>query len=287
VILNRDHVSTEVFLARYPEERYDSFILGNSRSLAFHCRDWANYLPGSSPYHFDASTETLFGLWGKLNFLEHRGVTIRNVLVILDATALTATTNSAGHLFVKHPSISGESWMSFQRAFLDAYFSNSFLLKDLHYRLTSRLVPYTQDVLDSRVVTADPITNDLIFTSDEASIREQGEDYFTPPRFYRRKANPPDRVPAIGEEQERMLRQMRALLERQHSDFEIVISPLYDQRRLARTDLDTLCAVFGAERVHDFSGANEFTSDVHNYYETSHYRPRVARAILEQLYQRR
>src|SRR5688500_6611301 len=51
VILNRDFVSTELFLAGYPEARYDSFILGNSRSLAFRCGDWAEHLSGARPFH--------------------------------------------------------------------------------------------------------------------------------------------------------------------------------------------------------------------------------------------
>jgi hypothetical protein len=46
-----------------------------------------------------------------------------------------------------------------------------------------------------------------------------------------------------------------------------------------------LSGIFGTERVFDFSGVNEFTTDFRNYYEESHYRPQVAREILKRIYE--
>lgn len=285
--LNRDYVSTEILLQRYRDTKYDSFILGNSRSLAFRCDDWVNYIRPASPYHFDAFGESIFGIRGKLRLLDRLRIDLRHVLIVLDADTLSNTRDSEGHILIKHPLISGQSWFRFQAAFLDGYFSNFFVIKYLDYRLSSRLRPYMRDVLVSSVFIQDPVTNDLIFSANEEEIRKRGEDYFSGPNssFYARDhTNPRHSASVVFPRQEEMLREIRAIFDRHRTDFQIVISPLYDQYGLNATDLAVLRVIFGDERVHDFSGVNNLTADPHNYYETSHYRPEVARAIMKQIY---
>ena len=55
--------------------------------------------------------------------------------------------------------------------------------------------------------------------------------------------------------------------------------------KLNESDLIYLKDTFGEDNVFDFSGINEFTNDYRNYYEISHYRPHVARKILEIVYE--
>ena len=43
-------------------------------------------------------------------------------------------------------------------------------------------------------------------------------------------------------------------------------------------------AQVGEENVFDFSGVNEFTNEMTNYYETSHYRPKVCKELLRIIY---
>jgi len=45
-----------------------------------------------------------------------------------------------------------------------------------------------------------------------------------------------------------------------------------------------LIDVFQKENVFDYSGKNEWTEPIGNFYETSHYRPFVARRIMSQVY---
>ena len=63
-----------------------------------------------------------------------------------------------------------------------------------------------------------------------------------------------------------------------------MISPLYNKMKLHNEDLEYLKKVFGETNVFDFSGINKFTNDYRNYYESSHYRPHVAREILKIVY---
>ena len=77
---------------------------------------------------------------------------------------------------------------------------------------------------------------------------------------------------------------MRDVFRRKGTNCHVVVSPLYDQVRLNPSDLAALEDIFGAERVHDYSGVNAITADRHNYYEPYHYRPTVARHIMQEIY---
>ena len=59
---------------------------------------------------------------------------------------------------------------------------------------------------------------------------------------------------------------------------------MYDQKKLNIEDLSILNALFGKENVFDFSGINQITNNLYNYYETSHYRPHVAKKIIDEIY---
>lgn len=48
--------------------------------------------------------------------------------------------------------------------------------------------------------------------------------------------------------------------------------------------LSTLQTLFGKEKVYDYSGINELTDPIGNFYESSHYRPHVARQIMQEVY---
>ena len=88
----------------------------------------------------------------------------------------------------------------------------------------------------------------------------------------------------IGVEQLRLLKSIKAVFEKDKTNYEIVISPVYDQQRLNTKDLNQLQEIFGKEYVHDFSGKNSITDNVYNYYETSHYLPSVADTIMKIIY---
>src|SRR5574338_965514 len=54
--LNRDVISSKTFIKNYDKYKYNSFIFGSSRTVAFKTWDWKNHLDSSSvPFSFDAS----------------------------------------------------------------------------------------------------------------------------------------------------------------------------------------------------------------------------------------
>ena len=287
IAYNRESQSTNIFLANHGKVGYDSFIFGSSRSLAFLCRDWEQYLDSRGTYHFDASGETLLGIYRKVRFLENRGVVFRNGLLVLDAETLEKTNAGKGIVFIPHPKVSGGSYLDYHLTFLRVFVVPKFFIGYLDYKANGHVRPRFRDTFDMRDFQHDPITNDLFFISDEKEIREGPERYYTRRKgtFYKREGGKTaPSPPVIGETQRRSLQEIQKALSRSGGEGAVVISPLYDQKLLNRQDLVVLEEIFGKENVHDFSGVNRYTRDEHNYYEASHYRHAVARRIMREIY---
>ncbi len=95
-------------LAKRNLKKIDSYILGNSRSLAFRVNTWKKYLNNNSCcFHFDASGESLYGILRKLEFLSNNNADLKNVLIILDHNILSKTNSQKGHLYSISPITDG------------------------------------------------------------------------------------------------------------------------------------------------------------------------------------
>lgn len=288
VTMNRDFVSLETFQRHEAEERWDSFIFGNSRSIFYEVKDWTPYIGSNRTFHFDASGESLYGITRKLQFLDEHHVPVRNALIILDVGTLSVVTNSQGHLSLKHPLLSGQSWLDFQQEFFKAFLSSRFLLAYLDYSLTHRVKKYMKAgyLLSDHPIDYDLRHNEIRFGTDEQLIRRNPDAYYAPRAaiFYTRSVQQAVSAPAIKQPQITMLLEMAMILNSQHSNYRLIINPLYDQKQLSPADLSCLKQIFGPDRVYDFSGINDITKNYRNYYEDSHYRPHIARQVLSVVY---
>ncbi|MCC6400502.1 MAG: hypothetical protein IT227_07045 [Flavobacteriales bacterium] len=289
VSLNKDHIGTTAYLTLKDSMHYDAFLFGSSRTMAFRFTDWRTYLPAEAvPFAFDANKESLFGIRGKVRLIRSTGGRIAHALLLIcPLHTFAPMKNSSDALYIKDPRVSGESRYAFHKTMLSAYFSNLFFVKYLDHRLTGRKRPYMLDVLTfTNSHSFDPI-------SMERGIPVETIIEADPERYYRENADLfPERAatavqsyPAmIAPEHVHALREVRGAFDRDGTRYAIVISPLYDQKRIDAKDLAVLRAIFGAEHVFDHSGVNEYTSDVHNYFESSHFRPSVGRRILEEIH---
>ncbi|MDP4278819.1 MAG: hypothetical protein Q8914_14435, partial [Bacteroidota bacterium] len=85
VIPNRDFISTQVYLKNNPVQQYNSFIFGSSRTIAYRTNDWSLHLGSNArPFVFDASGESLFGIYTKICYIDRHHGSLKNVLIILD-----------------------------------------------------------------------------------------------------------------------------------------------------------------------------------------------------------
>lgn len=287
VVLNRDYVSTTTFDNNYKTYHYNAFILGNSRSIFYEVSDWYEHIgANNSAYHFDAASETLYGLHKKAQYLDSKNVNIENVLLILDEDLLKMEKSRKGPISIISPQlVDNKNIINFHFTYIKAFYSPKFFIPILYYKLTNDVLPIYKHTLDYRERTYNPITNEVQFGSFEKLIAE-GKFYTNEKRqgFYSREKKQYYSEKVINVKQKKMLQDIFFIFKKHNTNYKVIISPLYDQIKLNKSDLDFLKAIFGKQNVFDFSGINNFTADYKNYYEWSHYRPHIAKRIMELVY---
>jgi hypothetical protein len=289
VALNRDFVGGEVYLKKYPAQKYNAFIFGNSRSLSYLCADWSIYIPGASPFHYDGSGESLKGVRDKIVFIDENGGQLDHAMLVLDDFLLSLTGPLPGPTSEPHPTVSKTSWISFQASYFRYYLSEFYFFKYIDYYYTRKFKPYMEDIIETRPVDYNPITNDFYVKIYDEEMEKDAQAYI------RRHANAyPERDTVhlkytnavINKQQEEWLSDIKRILNKHHTNYKIVLSPVYDMHYFNRRDLAKLQSIFGKEHVYDFSGKNSYTRNQENYYESFHYRPCVARDIMKRIYQK-
>lgn len=290
VPLNQNRVSAGTYCYYHDSIQYNSFIFGSSRSMFYEIKDWSGHLgPDASCFHFDASAETMEGILHKIQFLEESKAEFRNVLLILDVDIFRPYSLLNEHLYMEDPLVVGcTKWLTFQSSHFMAFLDRKFLRAYGEYRFTGQAKPYMsqQSLLDDKPFEYDPLTNELRYHFFE-ELDKKGQ-YYTDERMKKFKPERDGRVrssaPVIDEKMKNRLEKVAAILSRNNCDVRVVISPLYNQINMSTHDVEVLRSVFGASAVYDFSGINRYTSSHTGYYERSHYRPHIAKAVLDSVY---
>jgi hypothetical protein len=143
-------------------------------------------------------------------------------------------------------------------------------------------------IFDDRPSFYELISNEIRFPYFESMIDRDESLYYGQGDhiFYMHTGKVIYFPPCIDDKQIMFLAEIKNIFHKHKTNYKIIINPLYDQIGLNPDDLEYLCELFGKENVFDFSGINEFTNDYRNYYEPSHYRPHVARKIMEKIYKK-
>jgi len=288
VQINRDFVSTETFLKNRSKYQFNSFIFGSSRTLAYKTWEWKKWLPDNAvPFCFDASNENLFGIWSKIKYIDNLGDKISNALIVIcsDVT-FVSNTDYDSYLYIKDPRISRNCPGRFKFEFLKAFFSNRFYVRYIDYSIFHQYRNYMFGYIGRTKINYEPIFNDCYLMNLDEELKADPEAYYLKYAYYfrRNNTNQPCLTPMIDEKSQNMLADIANIFVKHGTNFKIIISPLYDQKKFNETDLLSLKNIFGSSNVFDFSGMNKYTSDFHNFYESSHYRPFVGAQLLKCVY---
>ncbi len=279
--LNKDYLSTQAWLDNYPKYHYDSYIFGSSRSMNYRVADWQKHINSTACFHFDAYAESLYGIERKFQFLEDRNVPVKNALIIFDRSVCRYTQNREGFFNRKHPALSGQNKLAFQLEGLKGFFRPKFLNHYLYCLALRKPLYRTETHYEVE-------SNEVIFQKYEHLITSNPDAFYLPrKKIFRRKDNLLHySKPSIVERQKILFYNISRIATKNHTNIRIVISPLYNQKKLDSTDVQFLDSLFGKDKVWDFSGINEFTNDIHNYYERSHYRPTLAARLMDSIYKK-
>lgn len=284
--MNREHVSTQTYLRQHDRQGYNAFIFGSSRTKAFRAASWKKHLPPDAhPFLFDASCETVYGIYRKVRFLDSVHAPLKYALVVLCRNmSFVRDDNFEAFLHIKDPVISGESRWDYQLIFFRAYINFHFL----HAFYSAQLrgyQPWMGDLLQAQPITFDTVTNDQYNLAQEQELKNNPGLYYARHRavFYKRNGATTYPKVQITPRDSAMLRDIAHIFQKNHTEYKVVLSPLYEQVKFNPQDMAFLRSVFG-NRLYDFTGANYFTNDIHHYYEDSHYRPFVGDSIMKIIY---
>lgn len=288
VQINRDFVSSEMYIKNHNKYRYNSFILGSSRTIAYRTSSWLKYLPkNAKPFKFDASSESIYGIYTKIKYLDHIGAKINNCLLIICTDATFARDlDDENHIFIKDPEITGTSKLHFYMVCLKDFMNFEFLKNYLKFLVTQKYEPSMDGFIEHSKIKFDLKSNDFMMIDRDKELSKNKNQYYLTRKsiFYERDSTNTILNEQISLNKLKMLIEIESIFLKHHTQYKLVISPLYDQKELNLKDLTVLQKVFGKERVYNFSGKNKITEDKENYYENSHYRPFIGDSILKNIY---
>ena len=289
VALDRDYVSTMTYVQNREKKNYDSFIFGNSRSMYYEIADWKEMIGKERTcYHFDASAESLYGMVKKVKFLDEMGDSLKHMLFVIDNSLLEqATPQTGNHLFYVSPILEKyRNVIGFHFTHWKTLLNVKFTYAVCDYYFSKEIKDYmiANNFFENYNIEYDLSSNEVKESEFEQAIAEG--KYYTEQRMkvFDGAQTPGTADPAIGEQQLQMLHELKSVLDKHQSQFKIVISPLYNQINIHPADLAHLCDIFGQQHIFDYSGVNAITADYRNYYEAAHYRPAVAKKIMQEIY---
>lgn len=288
---NRDYLSSELFLRNNPVYHYNSFIFGSSRCCGFNTYHWKHYLPNDSrQYLFQAWSESLSGIEQKIDYLDKEGNSIDNALVVFDVPGTFSKNQLPKEvLSIKHYRFSGQSKLAFQSCLFFGFAQKP-------SKWLSSIKQYLKPSI--KVFPADTISNDWEANNRNADIGIQ------PPKDSLKSCSARTKTvflkeiegktdldlktnePLITSAFFNQLNHIKAIFDKHQTDYRIVISPAYcyTHPRINPEDLKILQDIFDKERVFDYSGKNDITTDCYNYSDPNHFGLSVGWQIIEDMY---
>lgn len=264
---------------------YNSFIFGSSRSKAFKTNYWKKHLTKHAiPYHMGVNDESLYGIVQKLRYLDQNGYRINNVFIQMDPRLLSQLKNSEAHVFRDHYLVSGETKTAFYQRFFTAFLNLNFLTNYIHFKRTGEIQNKNQNVFlwDPGFIFT-PSTGDIFYKRSDIQIKQDSLGYYDKLALHKRKRKENIAPKLLNNEAKQMLIEMQHIFKKNNTHYCIIISPNFDLTLLDPSDKKYLQQLFGVN-FYDFSGKNQFTQTLGNYYEEKHFRPRVASHIIDSIY---
>ncbi|SOE19900.1 hypothetical protein SAMN06298216_0400 [Spirosomataceae bacterium TFI 002] len=282
---NRNRISTQVFLNENKEQQYDSFVFGSSRSSVFYTKDWEKHIDSKKTYHFDASNEPISGIHGKVKFIAEQGNDIKNALLIFDNETFKYTADTANSVIhIQDWRWTTQNRLSYHLVFFKAFFKELYFVKYFDVLINKKYKPYMYGVFEPKHMLYTPVKNDFIFQEYIDRIAADSLSYYQKNPFFERSSEIYVETPSIEPYQVVYLNEIKAIFESKGTKYKIVFGPNYDQKGISPTDLEIVKEIFGSENVFNFAGVNSLTEPVGNYYEIYHYKPAVARTIMDSIY---
>lgn len=288
---NRDYLSTELFLRNDSVYHYNSFIFGSSRCCGFNTYHWKHYLPEESrQFMFQAWGETLTGIEEKIDYIDNNGNEINNAFVLFDIPGTFAKDQLPKSVVkIKHYKFSGQSKLAYQ--------------SNLFYQFSQKPSKWVSSVIQYRnpimvEFPVDSISNDWGPKSKLVDIYRQPQKdslsnctakskaVFLKQIEHKTDDDLQESEPLITEAFYAQLMHLKNVFDKHQTDYRIVVSPAYcyTHPSINPKDLAILQDIFGKDKVFNYSGKNDLTTDCYNFSDPNHFGSSVGWQIIEDIY---
>lgn len=266
---------------------YNSFIFGSSRTISLYACYLNKKFPNSSFFHYANWNESIGGIYHKLILLDSLGYNIDRVFIYLD-TDYTFREHGAVRDF-DHYLISNEAKGHYYIQHMNSYYEH--LNKDkirilLGMQVHGEVFPNWH---------SDIITNDANHNCNNESILLNYSNIDTSESYlhsidsmrnsgflYNRPTIQQYLEPQISDAELNILDGIKALFGKHHTDYYVVIPPLYDQNKFAIEDQVLLKKLF-QDKLFDYSGINTITENVYNFPDRHHFQPYISKMIVDSI----
>ena len=288
---NRDDICFNLFNRRIDKNNISNFIVGSSRSHAYKTNYWSEKIlqEPEKCFHYDGQRMGIFRATRAIQYFNKQTIKINNILLIIDTDFFNEISNPVEHTFIQHPDISKESYWLYYWTFIKASFDCKLIIYNAIHNITGKYYDFMGNRLSrsNQFHVSNNVSGDIWYSYDN-DIKTDSTKYYDDliklGVFYNREISDTFSVHQIHDQQYIFLNDIKNIVIDNHASIKIVISPLYNQKRFNQIDKQILIDLFGKDCVFDFSGVNKFTSDLTNYYESSHYKPYVANKIMDIVY---
>ncbi len=292
--LNKGMLSVQAYARGVTDLKYDSFIMGSSVSCAYPVGEWMRYLPeGSRPTHIDSSGQTVGTLRKFMEYLEREGAPLRNVLIVFAPEVFGMDYDSENLSMLVPPVVErggAPYFLSFHYRYFSGFANFRYLSPLLVYEFTGR----REERTDVPVFSTQPIVYDAGVNEERMPEWDRrlddGAALFHGDNIQHRFL-PPDAPytmlpPQICAEEKRDLETIAAILARGGADYRVILAPTPKLYLLTDVDERVLGNVFGERFVNLSRDFRAEQSDASNFYDTIHYRPRLACRYMEKAYRK-
>jgi len=283
VFINENLIGWKIYQKYKKIKHFNSFIMGNSCTQAFKCKEWEKYLkPGSHAMRFFDNQETIGGFYKKLLALDKDNTDIKNILLVMDWDSFSRATSYPGNLHIMPPEADpDQNRIIYQLKHIQTFFYPDFIFPFMIHKWNPNYCK--RGVVHNFKCIRDSVNNDAINPNDKL-IASEGEMYWRKQKKMFETRKEYIVPPVINKDVTDELKKIQSICLRHHTQFNIVIGPNFKLKKINPIDLNILRTYFGTFSVHDFSGLNNMTRDYHNYYDKSHYRPNIGNEIMKAIY---
>ncbi len=261
--------------------QYNAFLFGSSIAQCLPVDHWLTYLPlDAEPFYLNSNQSTLSSIARRMEWLDARGDTIKYALIVVDPNEL-ADREAYDPVVIAYPEVSDVTWLRWHWTFIKGFYHRDFIASWIGSKLAGEPINIRSITTMERNPTGyDQRSHYMPCTYEEIEMTQSNVDKPLWP------AKNPGKIkePLLTQRYSDVLARIVDVLNRQHTDYRIIIAPNARHLSFHPADLKLLRSTFGNRLIDATVPLDSFTYDSALWYDPVHFRPSVGNAIIDLAY---